>query len=213
MSKHSQKMIRPLAGHFLGWGDERVPHRQIKLAMANGELTVKVAKSLRSQIQDWQPGIWLTLMAQERVTASGETKFKVKQLLTSLDAGNVKKLSTSWQSLEISHSDATALTQIRVCQGASCRRRGSEGICQAIQAYLDDRDLNERVEIKSVKCVDRCKSAPNAIVISPEEGCLPGKTHYHKLQPSQITPILDKHFSTFRAVTPLDDRSIEHLHN
>ena len=52
------KLIKPLTGHFLGWGDDSTPHRYIKIATISGEQIVKVAKSLRPQIQDWQPGMW-----------------------------------------------------------------------------------------------------------------------------------------------------------
>ena len=82
MSNHQRKLTRSLTGHFLGWGDDLTPHRYIRLATPNGEQLLKIAKSLRPQIQDWQPGIWLTLLSQERIGSTGEIEIKVKQLLT-----------------------------------------------------------------------------------------------------------------------------------
>ena len=64
-----------------------------------------------------------------------------------------------------------------------------------MQTYLDRHDLTDRVQIETVKCLHQCKAAPHAIVNSPAESILPGKTHYRQLQPSQVNTILGKHFS------------------
>lgn len=200
MRNRQQKLIRSLTGHFLDWGDERTPHRYIKLATANGDRVIKVAKSLRPQIQDWQPGMEVNLLIQERLDrATGERKIKVKKLLTapSLNAANNRiDAETSPPKLDGSSiaSVSVAPTTIKVCQGSSCRRRGSENICQAMQAYLDRYELNDRVQIETVKCLHQCKAAPQAIVTSPKAAILPGKTHYRQIQPTQVQLILAKHF-------------------
>ena len=201
MSKHQQKLIQPLTGEFLGWGDNRIPHRYIKLATTNGQQVVKVAKSLRSQIQDWQPGVWLTLLGQQRVNlTTGETKIKVKQLLTpprvinSID--NSLNPLPPLETIEHQQLEHRLIvpTQIRVCQGSSCRRKGSEGICTAMQTYFDRHDLTDRVEIKTVKCLHQCKTAPHAIFTHPDGGIQPEKTHYRQLQHYQVKAILMQHF-------------------
>lgn len=199
MSKHANKSIRPLAGHFIGWGDDRVPHRYLKLATSDGELIAKVAKSLRSQIQEWQPGIWVNLMTQVRVKSDGKSQIKIEQLIGSVDPSNLVATPATKRKAAPSLDNTT---EIRVCQGSSCRRRGSEQIAQAIAAELSDRQLGERVEVKSVKCMDRCKLAPNVTIVSSDEGILPGKTHYHKLQLDRIKSIIDQHFATFEAILP-----------
>jgi (2Fe-2S) ferredoxin len=193
MSHHQHKSIRSLAGYFLGWGDERTPHRYIKLATIAGEqLLVKVAKSLRSEIQDWQPGMWLTLLSQERIDrVTGERQIKAKQLL-GLPSVH-QPLSSSPPPVAMSAPP----TKIQICQGSSCRRRGSAQICQSMQAYLQDTapiDNGNRVEIEMVKCLHQCKAAPQAIFTSPTGSILPGKTHYRQIQPSQVPAILAKHF-------------------
>jgi hypothetical protein len=139
MSKHHQKLTRSLLGRFLGWGDDRTPHRSIKIATASGLQTVKVAKSLRSQIQDWQPGISLHLLTKQRINlTTGETSIKVKQLLT------LPAIDIDLHSPEVVTENALLVidtpielptpteivapnAEILVCQGSSCRRRGSEG--------------------------------------------------------------------------------------
>lgn len=223
MSKQQQKIIKPLVGHFLGWGDDRIPHRYIKLATAKGHQVLKVSKHLRPQIQDWQPGMWLTAISQERVnTNTGKTKIKVKQLLTSSGESILDNLPSPSKSEQPAVTDrnlhpAVSLpeerSQIRVCQGSSCRRQGSEKICKSMQAYLDRAELTDRVEIKPVKCLHQCKAAPHAIVTSPDSAVLPGKTHYRQLQHHQVKVILDRHFPTDIPISPSDDSLVKKIGN
>jgi (2Fe-2S) ferredoxin len=199
MSKYQKHPIQPLTGEFMGWGDDRVPHRYIKIVTANGAQVLKVAKSLRPQIQAWQPGIWLTLLGEERVNlATGETKIKVKQVLVIPRIQAIEKSPPALSLEPVEQlpviSDPPPPTQIRVCQGSSCRRRGSEGICKAMETYFDRHDLTDRVKIEPVKCLHQCKAAPHAIVIQ-QNGKSPEKTHYRQLQPYQVEKIIDRHFS------------------
>jgi hypothetical protein len=209
------KRIEPLTGHFLGWGDDRIPHRYIKLATDSGEKTVKVAKSLRSQIQDWQPGMWLTLLSQERTSlVTGETKIKVTQLLISpriYPSGRINSEFPPTDTREVKMP--VEPTKIRVCQGSSCRRRGSEQICRSMQAYLETNNLTKKVEIETVKCLHQCKAAPHAIVSSPSTAILPGKTHYRQLQPGQVQIMLAKHFPLAASPVPIGSNLIEKISN
>ncbi len=205
MGKHQQKFIHPLTGRFLGWADDRLPHRYIKLATVDGEQVIKIAKSLRPLIQDWQPGVWLTLLGQKQVdSATGKTNIKVKQLL-SPPKGYPSPAIIERQTIPdsicsvVTPSSATQ-TEIRVCQGSSCRRKGSEGICRAMQTYLDRHNLTEQVEIKPVKCLHQCKVAPQAIFIHPDKDKKPQKTQYFQLQTYQIEKILTKHFSNISSL-------------
>jgi Thioredoxin-like [2Fe-2S] ferredoxin len=191
MSKHSQKLIKPLVGQFLGWGDDRTPHRYLKIATLEGEERVKVAKVLRPHIQDWQPGIGVTLLSKEQICrATGKRKLKVKQLLFPTYSGS----APSAQENSLASTESVTATKIQVCQGSSCRRRGSGQICQAMQAYIEAHDLTDRVEIQSVKCLHQCKAAPQAIVTSPNSEVLPGKTHHRQIHPNRVAAILAKHF-------------------
>jgi NADH:ubiquinone oxidoreductase subunit E len=185
MSKDRQKYIRPLTGSFLGWGDSCTPHRYIRVATANGELAIKVSKQLRPQIQDLQPGVWLAMISQERMdVATGELEIKVKQLLKLPDT-NIPEYSSS-SSVELV-APAKSPAQIRICQGSSCRRRGSEKICQMMQSYLNRTDLNAQVEIKAVKCLHQCKDAPHIII--PDSSEFPRK-HYRQVRSIDIDSIM-----------------------
>jgi Thioredoxin-like [2Fe-2S] ferredoxin len=209
------KQIEPLTGHFLGWGDDTTPHRYIKLATSSGEQTVKVAKSLRPQIQDWQPGRWLTLLGQERISRStGERKIKVTQLLISPDVYPSCRLSSGLPPIDsIPVITPVEPTKIRVCQGSSCRRQGAEKICRSMQAYLETNDLTGKVQIETVKCLHQCKAAPHAIVSSPSTAIVPGKTHYRQLQPGQVQVMLAKHFPIAASPAPIGSNLIEKISN
>jgi hypothetical protein len=209
------KQLEPLTGHFLGWGDNRTPHRYIKLATSSGEKIVKVAKSLRPQIQDWLPGMWLTLLSQNRISrTTGETKIKVKQLLATPDIYPSCQLSSGFSQID-RHPVITPIepAKIRVCQGSSCRRSGSEQICRSMQAYIEKNDLTAQVEIETVKCLHQCKAAPHAIVHSPNTVILPGKTHYRQLKASQIPSMLAKHFPISPPIKPVSSRLIDKIGN
>ncbi|WP_373542420.1 (2Fe-2S) ferredoxin domain-containing protein [Chamaesiphon sp.] len=200
MSKQPHKRLRSLTGYFRGWGDDRPLHAYIQLAMLDGDRLVKVAKSLRPHIQDWQPGIYLTLLAQETSSRdSGECKIKVKQVLTTQPRDPDRQVLVGLASAppiappsRASHG-VVVPTKIQICQGSSCRKRGGEKICQMMQAYLNGSELGERVEIETVKCLHQCKAAPHAIVTSPAGATLPGKTHYRQVQSSQVQAILAQH--------------------
>jgi Thioredoxin-like [2Fe-2S] ferredoxin len=218
MSKYQKTPIQPLTGEFVGWGDDRVPHRYIRLATANGDQVLKVAKSLRLQLQDLQPGIWLTVLGQERVNpATGETKIKVKQVLVTPPVQAIEKsppalsLEPAEQLPVINDNEPPPPTQIRICQGSSCRRRGSEGICQVMQTYLDRHELTDRVEIKPVKCLHQCKAAPHAIIVEPGIEDRREKTHYRQLQNYQVQVILAKHFPIPSRVKPIEDNLLDKI--
>jgi (2Fe-2S) ferredoxin len=209
MSNRQEKLIRPLTGSFLGWGDDRTPHRYIKFATANGEHLIKVARNLRPQIQDWQPGIWLALLTQERICRStGETKIKVKQLLTLPYIAPANNLPSGSPSQSKIDDSPVQPTKIQVCQGSTCRRRGSDKICKSMQVYLDRHDLSTQLQIESVKCLHQCKAAPHAIVTSPAGAILPGKTHYRQVQSSQMQAILAKHFPIVSPPKPIGSNLI-----
>jgi NADH:ubiquinone oxidoreductase subunit E len=185
MSKDQQKYIRPLTARFLGWGDSCIPHRYMRVATANGELAIKVSKQLRTQIQDLQPGIWLAMMSEERMDmATGEIKIKVRQLLKLPDTNTPEYCSSS--SVELV-TPAKNPVQIRVCQGSSCRRKGSGQLCQMIQSYLDRMNLTAQVEIKSVKCLHQCKDAPH--IITPDFSKVK-RTHHRQVRSIDVDRIM-----------------------
>jgi (2Fe-2S) ferredoxin len=214
MNDRQHKLIRPLTGYFLGWEDDRRQHRYIRLETANGNrLVVKVAKRLRSHIQDWQPGMLVNLLTQERIDrATGCRKIKVKQLFVTPIIDRSLDRSVELISAPII-SPPVPPTKIQVCQGSSCRRRGSEKICQMMQSHLERNDLTDKVRIESVKCLHQCKAAPQAIVTSPSTAIIPGKTHYRQIQPTQVQALLSKHFPIASKSESIGSNIVEKIDN
>lgn len=207
-SERQQKRTYPLTGYFLGWGDDRIPHRYIRLGTANGDLLVKVAKPLRSDIRDWKSGIFVNLLVRERIDrVTGNRQFKAKQLLT------VTSIEPTVDRLSPPIANPVAPTKIQVCQGSSCRRRGSDKVCQAMQNYLKQHDLTDTVKIESVKCLHQCKAAPQAIVTSASTALIPGKTHYRQIQPTQVQALLAKHFPIASKPEPIGSNIVEKIDN
>ncbi len=78
--------------------------------------------------------------------------------------------------------------KILVCQKANCRKRGGDGLCQAIAQTLAAKGLGDRVKVQPTGCLKECNRGP-AIVT------LPDKTRHTRIQPDQIPALIETHFS------------------
>ena len=61
-----------------------------------------------------------------------------------------------------------------VCQKSDCMKRGGKAVCQALEAALSDRGLEDQVTIKGTGCMKNCKAGPNLV--------MPDKTRYSRIQ-------------------------------
>lgn len=84
-------------------------------------------------------------------------------------------------------SQQTPPSKILVCQKSSCRKRGGDKVCHALQQELGDRGLTDQVQIQKTGCLKKCKKGPNVVV-------LPDKTHYTNISDHHIPQLLEKHF-------------------
>ncbi len=50
--------------------------------------------------------------------------------------------------------------KIEVCLGSSCFSRGNRDLIKSIKDYLRKRHLEERVNFRGARCLDRCSSGP-----------------------------------------------------
>jgi len=50
---------------------------------------------------------------------------------------------------------------VELCMGSSCFARGNSGILQAIEAYLEENDLSDNVELVGHLCLGKCNHGPN----------------------------------------------------
>lgn len=186
-----------LEGKFLGFEfEDGYKRKYLRLETSEGEYCIKLAKYLRSSFQlDLQPG--------DRVQIFGEKKFNPKKGILKLKAEQVictvntqatipvplASFATSNKEPKASAKTSPAKASILVCQKSDCIKRGSKGICQALQAALGDRGLENEVAIKATGCLKQCKAGPNIVM-------MPDKTRYSKVQVEQIPEIVDRHFAT-----------------
>ena len=66
-------------------------------------------------------------------------------------------------------------------------KRGGDGVCRALESALSDRSLSNEVTIKGTGCMKNCKAGPNLV--------MPDKTRYSRIQASQVSALIDKHFA------------------
>ncbi|MEH2408291.1 (2Fe-2S) ferredoxin domain-containing protein [Nostoc sp.] len=162
------------------------------LATHEGEFYIKLAKHLRAAFDlRLPPGTWLqvvgykeydikkdkVILKAERVMAARSEMERVHtttpvQEPPSIDNVKVKPVKTK----------ATIL----VCQKSDCMKRGGKAVCQALEAALSDRGLEDQVTIKGTGCMKNCKAGPNLV--------MPDKTRHSRIQASQVPALMNQHF-------------------
>lgn len=50
---------------------------------------------------------------------------------------------------------------VELCMGSSCFARGNSMILQALENYISDASLSDRVELVGHLCLGKCNSGPN----------------------------------------------------
>ncbi|MGH1394991.1 MAG: (2Fe-2S) ferredoxin domain-containing protein [Trichormus sp.] len=145
----------------------------------DGEYYVKLAKNLRYSF-DWrlQPGTWLQVAGEKKCDRkSGKVALKAERVMAA--TGHI---STPTQT-KAPQKKATIL----MCQKSDCMKRGGKSLCQALEAALSDRGLEDQVTIKATGCMKNCKAGPNIV--------MPDKTRYSRIQADQVPLLMDKHFA------------------
>ncbi|TAF06346.1 MAG: (2Fe-2S) ferredoxin domain-containing protein [Nostocales cyanobacterium] len=155
------------------------------LATADGECYVKLAKHLRVAFDLRLPrGTWLQVI--------GIKKYDSKKDQVTVKAERVMAASSQMEIVSPSPSSnkpqaKPGKTQtILMCQKSDCMKRGGKAVCQVLESELCDRDLQDTVNIKGTGCMKNCKAGPNLV--------MPDKTRYTKVQPAQVSILVDKHF-------------------
>ncbi|WP_066375139.1 MULTISPECIES: (2Fe-2S) ferredoxin domain-containing protein [unclassified Anabaena] len=154
------------------------------LGTYDGECYVKLAKHLRFTF-DWRlpPGTWLQVVGKVKHDAkSGKTKLKAEQVMAA-KTGTLTPTPAQPTQTKPSKTKATIL----VCQKSDCMKRGGKAVCQALEAALSDRGLEDQVTIKGTGCMKNCKAGPNLV--------MPDKTRYSRIQADQVPALMNKHFA------------------
>lgn len=193
MSKKYQQ-ISPfiLEGRFLGFEiEDGFKIKRLNLATAEGEYCIKLAKEAKASVRGvLTPGDWLIITGEKRINLeTDEVRYKAYLIRQTSPAQGFAPC------LPVPATPAKAKPQatILVCQKSDCMKRGGKAVCQALQAELRDRGLQDQVTIKMTGCMKQCKEAPNLVV-------MPGKTRYSRLQAADVPALLDQHFP--QPITP-----------
>ncbi|WGV25081.1 (2Fe-2S) ferredoxin domain-containing protein [Halotia branconii] len=194
-ASHNQKISEfRLEGRFIDFViKDGYKLKGLTLATSEGECYVKLAKHLRANF-DWRlpPGTWLQVVGEKKYDKKSDiVTLKAEQVMAAQsDMGKVPTLTPGQQPPEDHHAKtkpAKTKATILVCQKSDCMKRGAKGVCQALEASLSDRGLEDQVNIKGTGCMKNCKAGPNIV--------MPDKTRYSRIQAAQVPAVMDKHFA------------------
>ena len=178
MGKHASKEVSfKLEGKFLGFEFEDGDRKYLRLENLEGEYySIKLAKHLRLFKLDLQPGDWVQIAGEKKFNSkNGSLKLKAELIITSEQANSAPPVTKPAKA-----------ANILVCQKSTCMKQGGKAVCQALQAAISDRGLENQVAIKGTGCLKQCKAGPNLI--------MPDKTRYCRIQADQIPKVIDRHF-------------------
>ncbi|MBD2409246.1 (Fe-S)-binding protein [Nostoc calcicola FACHB-389] len=163
------------------------------LGTHEGECYVKLAKHLRATFDlRLSPGTWLQVVGykqydikKDKVTLKAERVMAARS-----EMATVKTIAAPQEPPSIDNAKvkpAKTKATILVCQKSDCMKRGGKAVCQALEAALSDRGLEDQVTIKGTGCMKNCKAGPNLV--------MPDKTRYSQIQAPQIPALMNKHFA------------------
>ena len=165
--------------------------KYLKIAFAQREYWIKLPKDLRSQIdRDIVPGCWLDITGHsKKCRKTGKLKLQAVEIkLAKKEEPENKAPVATYNPNSPQTPGKSSKIRILVCSKSSCRKRGSNALCQALQTHIEDYSLQALTEIKLTGCLKKCKKGPN-LVITPD------KARYSGVTPEQIPLLLKKHLS------------------
>ncbi|HYW19604.1 MAG TPA: (2Fe-2S) ferredoxin domain-containing protein [Nodularia sp. (in: cyanobacteria)] len=163
------------------------------LGTSDGECYVKLAKHLRMAFDlRLAPGTWLQVVGykkhdikKDKVTLKAERVMAARS-----EIGSVATATPVQEPPAMNANKAKSAKNkhtILVCQKSDCMKRGGKAVCQALEAALSNRGLEDKVTIKGTGCMKNCKAGPNVV--------MPDKTRYSRIPCTQVPVIMDKHFA------------------
>lgn len=187
MSKfHKEVSNFNLVGQLLGFViKDGYKIKYLRINSEEREYWLKLDKTIRDNLdRSIVPGCWLEVAAERKLChKTGKVKLKA----TSLKLAGDRVLTCPLPQAKCKAQNELK-TSILVCQKSSCWKRGGQQVCQAILDSVRDRNLEDRVQIKTTGCLKQCKQGPNLVM-------MPDKAKYSQVQPEQISVILAKHIA------------------
>ncbi|MEO1404108.1 MAG: (2Fe-2S) ferredoxin domain-containing protein [Cyanobacteria bacterium J06635_1] len=195
-----------LEGRFAGFAaGKKSPFKYLCLETTTGTHQIKLNKSLRLMLfRHLAVGDGVRVVGRQTLDKeTEEPKLKAREVLkVDLPSANFlarpeahpeqhsqtrKAQTRKAQTRKTQTRKTQKKAKILICQKSSCRKRGSQAICQALEAALGEAGLEGSVSIKLTGCMDRCKAGPNVVV-------MPDKTRYTRVTPKQISTLVSQHF-------------------
>ena len=136
-----------LTGEFGGFIFTAAGKRRMVLHAGGQDYLVKVPRLLRRRVIG-------TFRAGQVVRIVGTQEIDGRRVAEQIVLGGVEAVPPPAQ------TRATTCT-VKVCAKKNCWRTGGQEIFKALKQEAAACGLAERVEIKAVGCLDRCKQAPN----------------------------------------------------
>ncbi|MEH1970078.1 MULTISPECIES: (2Fe-2S) ferredoxin domain-containing protein [unclassified Nostoc] len=164
----------------------------LMLGTHEGESYIKLAKHLRAAFDlRLPPGTWLQVVGYKKHDLKdGTVTLKAERVMAARSDMERVKTTTSVQeppSIDnVKVKPAKAKATILVCQKSDCMKRGGKAVCQALEAALSDRGLEDQVTIKGTGCMKNCKAGPNLV--------MPDKTRHSRIQAVQVPALMNQHF-------------------
>ncbi|MEA5623010.1 (2Fe-2S) ferredoxin domain-containing protein [Nostoc sp. UHCC 0251] len=162
------------------------------LGTHDGECYIKLAKHLRAAFDLRLPaGTWLQVVGyKEHDIKKDKVTLKAERVMAARsEMGIVPTIAALQEPPSIDNvkvKPAKTKATILVCQKSDCMKRGGKAVCQALEAALSDRGLEDQVTIKGTGCMKNCKAGPNLV--------MPDKTRHSRIQAAQVPALMDKHF-------------------
>ena len=162
------------------------------LSTHEGESYINLAKHLRAAFDLRLPvGTWLQVVGykeydikKDKVTLKAERVMAARSEMATVQTIAAPQEPPSINNAKV--KPAKTKTTILVCQKSDCMKRGGKAVCQALEAALSDRGLEDQVTIKGTGCMKNCKAGPNLV--------MPDKTRHSRIQASDVPALMDKHF-------------------
>ncbi|MEH2452740.1 (2Fe-2S) ferredoxin domain-containing protein [Nostoc sp.] len=171
-----------------------------------GEFYIKLAKHLRAAFDlRLPPGTWLQVVGYKmHDLKDGTVTLKAERVMAvRSEMGRVETPTPVQEPPSIDNAKAKpAKTKatILVCQKSDCIKRGGKAVCQALEAALSDRGLEDQVTIKGTGCMKNCKAGPNLV--------MPDKTRHSRIQASQVPALMNQHFGDKMSAQPENLREV-----
>lgn len=128
--------------------------KSLYLSTPEADYTMEVAKEQGNVLSTYlKPGCHLKV--------TGMRKNKLHQTEISYRAYYIELLPEPEISSDQPLQTNKPKIKILVCQGSSCRRKGSSNAGELLRAELQGQNMSEEVEIKTTGCWKQCKQAPN----------------------------------------------------